>query len=84
MLDILCPLVLRVFLFYRDDIIEVGGVQLADVFAFEVPRFVCGALDSYPYGVVTVLAVDAPQRQKQQEEELDQPRKKSRGLGMGM
>lgn len=84
MLDILCPLVLRVFLFYRDGIIEVGGVQLADVFAFEVPRFVCGALDSYPYGVVTVLAVDAPQRKKQQEEELDQPRKKSRGFGMGM
>ena len=84
MLDFLCPLVLRVFLFYRDDIIEVGGVQLADVYAYEVPRFVCGALDSYPYGVVTVLAVDAPQRKKQQDEELDQPRKKSRGFGMGM
>lgn len=48
----------RAFLFNRDDIIEVGGVLLADVFAFEVPRFVCGALDCYLYCVVAVLAVD--------------------------
>lgn len=56
------------FLFYRDDITEVGGVLLAYVFAFEVPRLFCGTLDIYPYGVVAILAVDAPQRKKQQEE----------------
>lgn len=74
----------RAFLFNRDDIIEVGGVLLADVFAFKVLRLVCSALDSYLYGVVAVLAVDTPQRKKQKEEELDQHRKRSRGFGMGM
>lgn len=72
------------FLFNRDDIIEVGGVLPADVFTFEVPRLVCSALNSYPYDIVAILAVDAPQRKKQQEEELDQPRKRSWGFGMGM
>ena len=54
----------RAFLFNRDDIIEVGGVLLADVFAFEVPRLAYGTLDSYLYGVMAVLAVDTPQRKK--------------------
>lgn len=40
------------------NIIQIGGVLLADVFAFEMPGLVCSALDSYLYGVVTVLAVD--------------------------
>ena len=48
----------RAFLFNRDDIIEVGGVLLADVLAFEVPGLVCGTLDSYLNGIVAVLAVD--------------------------
>ena len=43
---------------HNDNIIKVGGVLLADVFAFEVPRLVCSALDSYLYGVVAVLAID--------------------------
>ena len=43
---------------HEDYIIKIGGVLLADVFAFEVPRFVCSALDGYLYGVVAVLAVD--------------------------
>lgn len=37
---------------HEDDIIEVGGVLLADVFAFKVPRFVCSALDGYLYGIL--------------------------------
>lgn len=43
---------------HKNDIIEGGGVLLADVFAFEVPRLVCSALDSYLNGIVVVLAVD--------------------------
>ena len=45
-------------LLHDNDIIKVGGVLLANVFAFEVPRLACGALYSYLYGVVAVLAVD--------------------------
>lgn len=48
----------RAFLFYRDDIIEVGGVLLADVLAFEMPGLISSALDSYLNGVVAVLTVD--------------------------
>ena len=45
-------------LLYEDDIIEVGGVLLADVLAFEMPRLVSSSLNSYLYGVVAVLAVN--------------------------
>lgn len=40
------------------NIIQIGGVLLADVFAFEMPRLVRSALDSYLNGIVAVLAVD--------------------------
>lgn len=46
------------FSLHENDIIDVGGVQLAGVFTFEVPRLVCSSLDSYLYGLVAVLAVD--------------------------
>lgn len=63
-------------LFHEDDIIEVGGILIADVFAFEVPRLVCGALDSHLNGVVAVFAVNALRRKKQLVEELQPKREK--------